>query len=52
VRGPRISTHRGAAWINGGEPNGTYVFTYVVHGTLNGTPGDLEASSKPIVMTD
>jgi hypothetical protein len=35
-----------------GEPNGTYVVTYVVHGTLNGTPVDLEASSKPIVMTD
>jgi hypothetical protein len=40
-------------WVHAvGEPNGTYVFTYVVHGTLNGTPVDLEASSKPIVMTD
>lgn len=35
-----------------GEPNGTYVFKYTVHGTLNGTPVDLEASSKPILMTD
>jgi hypothetical protein len=35
-----------------GEPNGTYVFRYAVHGTLNGTPVDLEASSKAIVMTD
>lgn len=40
-------------WVHAvGEPNGTYVFTYVVHGTLNGTPVDLEASSKSIVMTD
>lgn len=35
-----------------GEPNGTHVFKYVVHGTLNGTPVDLTAFSRPIVMTD
>ena len=35
-----------------GEPNGTYVFSYTLHGTLNGTPVDLAASSKAIVMTD
>jgi hypothetical protein len=34
------------------EPNGTYVFRFTVHGTLNGTPVDLTASSKPILMTD
>jgi hypothetical protein len=35
-----------------GEPNGKYVFRYTVHGTLNGEPVDVSASSKPIVMTD
>jgi hypothetical protein len=35
-----------------GEPNGTYVFRYTVHGTLNGAPVDLTASSPPIEMTD
>jgi hypothetical protein len=40
-------------WIHAvGEPNGKYVFRYTVHGTLNGTPVDLTASSPPIVMTD
>ena len=40
-----------------GEPAGTYVFTYTIHGTLNGAPGtpgtpvDVTASSKKIVMT-
>jgi hypothetical protein len=39
-------------WIHvSSEPNGTYVFQYVVHGTLNGTPVDLTASSPPIQMT-
>ena len=33
------------------EPNGTYVFKFTIHGTLNGTPVDLSASSPPIVMT-
>jgi hypothetical protein len=35
-----------------GEPNGKYVFRYTVHGTLNGEPVDVTASSKPIFMTD
>lgn len=40
-------------WTHGvGEPNGTHVFKYVVHGTLNGTPVDLTAYSRPIEMTD
>jgi hypothetical protein len=39
-------------WIHvSGEPNGTYVFRYTVHGTLNGTAVDLNASSAPIEMT-
>jgi hypothetical protein len=39
-------------WIHGvGEPNGTYVFKYTIHGTLNGAPVDLHVSSPPIVMT-
>ena len=33
------------------EPNGVYVFRYTVHGTLNGTPIDVTASSPPILMT-
>jgi len=33
------------------EPNGVYVFKYTIHGTLNGTPIDLTASSPPIQMT-
>jgi hypothetical protein len=35
-----------------GEPNGKYVFEFTVHGTLNGTPIDVSASSKPIFMID
>ncbi|HEY3050873.1 MAG TPA: hypothetical protein VGJ40_04045 [Gaiellaceae bacterium] len=35
-----------------GEPNGTHVFRFTIHGTLNGTPIDLTASSPPILMTD
>jgi hypothetical protein len=39
-------------WIHGdAEPNGTYVFTYTIHGTLNGNPVDLTASSPSIQMT-
>jgi hypothetical protein len=39
-------------WVHGtGEPNGTYVFRFTIHGTLNGTPVDLRASSPPIEMT-
>ena len=42
-----------SGWVHGDEePNGTYVFKYTVHGTLNGTPVDLTASSPPIQMTD
>lgn len=33
------------------DPTGTWVFTYTIHGTLNGTPIDLTASSPPIQMT-
>lgn len=41
-----------AGWIHGvGEPTGTYVFTYTVHGTLNGAPVDVTASSPAIRMT-
>jgi hypothetical protein len=40
-------------WVHGdGEPNGLYVFRFTVHGTLNGTPLDLTASSPPIQMTN
>jgi hypothetical protein len=39
-------------WIHvSNEPNGAYVFSYTVHGTLNGTPVNLTASSPPIQMT-
>lgn len=39
-------------WYHGNtEPNGTYVFTYTIHGTLNGNAVDLTASSPPIRMT-
>jgi hypothetical protein len=39
-------------WIHGStEPNGIYVFKYTIHGTLNGNPVDLTASSPPIQMT-
>ncbi len=41
-----------SGWIHGNaEPNGTYVFRFTLHGTLNGTPVDLTANSNPIVMT-
>lgn len=40
------------SWAHGNtEPNGIYVFEFTVHGTLNGTPVDLRASSPPVVMT-
>jgi hypothetical protein len=35
-----------------GEPNGTYVFRFTIHGALNGTTVDLTASSPPILMTN
>jgi hypothetical protein len=42
-------------WAHGtvaqGELAGTYVFTFTVHGTLNGAPVHVTASSKKIVMT-
>ena len=39
-------------WIHGSaEPNGIYVFTFTIHGTLNGNAVDLTASSTPIRMT-
>jgi hypothetical protein len=34
-----------------GEPTGSYVFRFTFHGTLNGAPVDLTASSKAIEMT-
>ncbi len=41
-----------AGWGHGdAEPNGTYVFKYRIHGTLNGNPVDLTASSPSIEMT-
>jgi hypothetical protein len=40
-------------WFHGNEEaNGTYVFTFTVHGTLNGTPLDLTASGPEIRMTN
>jgi len=39
-------------WNHGdAEPNGTYVFWFTIHGTLNGNPIDLTADSAPIQMT-
>jgi hypothetical protein len=39
-------------WSHGNaEKNGTYVFKFSVHGTFNGTPTDLTATSPPIAMT-
>ena len=39
-------------WIHGAdEPDGSYIFTFTLHGTLNGAPLDVTASSKKIVMT-
>ena len=41
-----------AGWGHGsGEPDGKYVFRFTVHGTLNGDPVDVSASSAPIKMT-
>ena len=34
------------------EPNGTYVFKYTVHGTQNGAPVELTATTPPIEMVD
>lgn len=39
-------------WAHGAdEPNGTYVFTFTIHGTLNGSPVNLTASTPPTAMT-
>jgi hypothetical protein len=39
-------------WAHGtGEPNGTYVFRFTIHGTVDGQPVDLTADSPSIVMT-
>jgi hypothetical protein len=38
-------------WAHGAtEPNGTYVFTFVLHGTVDGSPLDITVSGKPIKM--
>jgi hypothetical protein len=40
------------AWFHApDEPTGSYVFQFTLHGTLNGSPVDLTASSKAIQMT-
>jgi hypothetical protein len=40
-------------WFHGqSDPNGVLVFRYTVHGTLNGNPVDLTASSPPIREID
>lgn len=40
-------------WVHGSEePNGRYVFSYVIRGMLEGEPIELTASSAPIIMTD
>ena len=57
VSGPAVLPGENVAvfyigWMHGtAEPNGTYVFKFTVHGTFNGAPVDLNASSRPIVMT-
>jgi hypothetical protein len=39
-------------WAHGdAESNGTYIFKFTIHGTLNGNAVDLTASTPPIVMT-
>jgi hypothetical protein len=51
IPGEEVVVHY-VGWAHGSdEPNGTYVFTFTIHGTLNGTPVVLRASSPPIVMT-
>lgn len=41
-----------AGWFHGnGEPTGSYVFQFAIHGTVDGTPVELTASSKSIEMT-
>jgi hypothetical protein len=39
-------------WNHGdGEPDGTYVFKFTIHGTVNGAPKDVVEFSPPIKMT-
>jgi hypothetical protein len=39
-------------WAHGdAEPNGTYIFKYTIHGTVNGAQANLTATAPPIVMT-
>jgi hypothetical protein len=39
-------------WLHAaGELNGSYVFRFTVHGTLNGAPADVDAVSQAITMT-
>jgi len=39
-------------WVHAaGEPNGGYVFRFTVHGTLNGTPVDVDAVTPKVEMT-
>jgi hypothetical protein len=57
IRSPAVIPGENTAILYGGwshgdaEPNGSYVFRYTIHGTLNGTPVVLTASSPPITMT-
>jgi len=39
-------------WFHGSDPNGTLVMRFTIHGTLNGTPVELTASSPPIREID
>jgi hypothetical protein len=49
--GPSLSLSE-PGWIQDPTgPTGRVVFKYTIHGTLNGNPVDLTASSPPIQMT-
>ena len=40
------------SWAHGfDEPDGVYVFSFTIHGTVNGVPTDITANTPPIVMT-
>lgn len=40
------------SWIHGSdEPDGVYVFTFTLHGSVNGAPLDVTTSTPPIQMT-
>jgi hypothetical protein len=57
VRSPAVLPGENTApfisrWVHGAdEPDGAYVFTFTLHGTLNGEPVNVTATSKKIVMT-